>query len=56
PFFNGPTDGDGQFTVYFTFEVTPKSTGKLTSLEEVGLYTVKNDKITPEQFFYDGER
>ena len=23
--------------------------------EEVGVYTVKNDKITREQFFYDGE-
>ena len=24
------------------------------ALEEVGVYTVKNDKITREQFFYDG--
>ena len=51
PFFNGPD----QFAVYYTFEVTPKSTGKRITLEEVGVYTVKDDKITREQFFYDGE-
>ena len=52
PFFNGPS----QFAVHFTFEVTPKSTGKRVTLEEVGVYTVKSDKITREQFFYDGDR
>ena len=52
PFFNGPNE----FAVHFTFEVTPKATGKRTTLEEVGVYTVKGDKITREQFFYDGER
>lgn len=52
PYFNGP----GQFAAHFTFEVTPKATGKRTSLEEVGVYTVHDDKITREQFFYDGER
>lgn len=26
------------------------------TLEEVGVYTVKDPKITREQFFYDGER
>jgi hypothetical protein len=52
PFFNGRN----QFAVHFTFEVTPNATGKRTMLEEVGVYTVENDKITREQFFYDGER
>lgn len=52
PFFNGPSE----FAVHFTFDVTPKATGKRTTLEEVGVYTVKGDKITREQFFYDGER
>lgn len=52
PFFNGPD----QFAVHFTFEVTPKATGKRVTLEEVGVYTVKGDKITREQFFYDGDR
>jgi hypothetical protein len=53
PYFNGPN----QFAVYYTFEVTPKATGKRVTLEEVGVYTVnKDDKITREQFFYYGER
>jgi hypothetical protein len=49
PFFNGPD----QFAVFYTFEVTPKASGKRVTLEEVGVYTVKGDKITREQFFYD---
>jgi hypothetical protein len=53
PFFNSATPD--QFTVYFTLDVTPKSTGRRITLEEVGVYTVKNDQITREQFFYDGE-
>ena len=53
PFYNGANPD--QFAVYFTLEVTPKATGKRITLEEVGIYTVKGDKITREQFFYDGE-
>jgi len=53
PFFNGASPD--QFTVYFTFDITPKATGKRKTIEEVGVYTVKNDKIIREQFFYDGE-
>jgi ketosteroid isomerase-like protein len=55
PFFCGGTDSDGQFAVYFTLDITRKSTGQRLTLEEVALYTVKNDKITREQFFYDGD-
>ena len=51
PYFNGPT----QFAVYFTFEITRKGTDNRQTIEEVGVYTVGNDdKITREQFFYDG--
>jgi hypothetical protein len=53
PFFNGATPD--QFAVYFTLDVTPKSTGRRITLQEVGVYTVKNDKITREQFLYDGD-
>ena len=60
PFFDGATDAadrpSGQFAVHYTFDVTPKSTGRRVTLEEVGLYTVKDDQITREQFFYEGER
>jgi len=54
PFFNGANPD--QFVVFFTLDVTPKATGKRITLEEVGVYTVnKDDKITREQFFYDGK-
>jgi hypothetical protein len=52
PFFNGPN----QFAVHYTFEITRKGSGKRETIEEVGVYTVnKDDKVTREQFFYDGE-
>jgi hypothetical protein len=54
PFFNGANPD--QFAVYFTLDITPKATGKRITLEEIGIYTVgKDDKITREQFFYEGE-
>ena len=52
PFFNG--SNPDQFVVFFNLDVTPKATGQRTVFEEVGVYIVKNDKITREQFFYDG--
>jgi hypothetical protein len=52
PYFNGPN----QFAVHFTLDITPKATGKRVALKEVGVYTVgKDDKITREVFYYDGE-
>ena len=58
PFFDsaGGDRPSGQFAVHFTFDVTPKSTGRRVTLEEVGVYTVKDGQITREQFFYEGER
>lgn len=47
PFFNGD-----QFTVRFKLDVTPKATGERVVMDEVGLYTVKDDKIIEERFFY----
>jgi hypothetical protein len=53
PFFNSANPD--QFAVYFTLDITPKATGKRITQEEVGIYTVNNDdKITREQFFYEG--
>ena len=53
PFFNGANPN--QFAVYFTLDITPKATGKRITLEEIAIYTVnKDDKITREQFFYEG--
>jgi len=54
PFFNGANPD--QFAVYFTLDITPKATGQRITEEEVAVYTVnQDDKITREQFFYDGE-
>jgi hypothetical protein len=55
PFFSGGSDSSGQFAVFFTLDITRKASGQRLTLEEVALYTVKNDKITREQFFYAGE-
>lgn len=50
PYFNGPDE----FAVHFAFEVTPRATGKRIAQEEVGVYTVKGDKIVRERFYNAG--
>ena len=55
PFFCGDQNAtSGRFGVYTSITFTPKSGGQRQTHEEVGLYTVKNDMITREEFFYDG--
>jgi ketosteroid isomerase-like protein len=46
----------GQFAVHFSFEVTPKATGRRVRLDEIGVYTVRDDKIVREQFYFEGGR
>lgn len=46
--------GTDEFAVHFAFEVTPKATGKRITQQEIGVYTVKGDKITRERFFNEG--
>ena len=54
-FFCGdPAAAAGRFAVYIAIEFTPKAGGARVRHEEVGLYTVKDDAITREEFFYDG--
>ena len=48
----GPYVNGDQFAVRFKFDLTPKSTGERTAMEEVGLYTIKDGKIVEERFFY----
>src|SRR5215213_4925811 len=56
PFFLGdPGAGAGAFAVYTSIDFAPKAGGERVTHEEVGLYTVKNDTITREEFFYDGQ-
>ena len=60
PFFDSIDDpaarSSGQFAVHFSIDVTPKTTGRPITREEGGIYTVKDDQIPREQFYYDGAR
>jgi len=52
---NGPWPHGDRFIVHFKFEVTPKTgpmAGQRFTMEEGALYTVKNNKIVKEEFFY----
>jgi hypothetical protein len=54
-FFCGdPNAKSGKFAVYSLLDYTPKAGGERRTQEEVGLYTVNNDRITREEFFYAG--
>jgi hypothetical protein len=48
----GPFVNGDQFAVRFKLDVTPKETGERIVMDEVGIYTVKDDKIIEERFFY----
>jgi len=48
----GPYINGDQFAVGFRMDVTPKATGERITMDEVGLYTVKDGKIVEERFFY----
>lgn len=51
----GPWPNGDRFIVYFKYDVTAKGgpmAGKRFTMEETGLYTVKNDKVVQEEFFY----
>jgi hypothetical protein len=49
---SGPFPHENRFAVHFTFDVTDKPSGKRTKMDEVGLFTIENGKITREEFFY----
>lgn len=48
---HGPFIHGDRFSVNFKTNVTSKNDGKTRDLEEVGIYTVKKDKIIKEEFF-----
>jgi len=52
---SGPYPNDDRFAVRFVYDVTHKPSGKRFSMDEVGLFTVSNGKITKEEFFYTVE-
>lgn len=47
--------GRDEFAVHFSLDITRNATGERLTLEEVAVYTVKNDKIVREKFYYDGD-
>jgi ketosteroid isomerase-like protein len=47
----GPFLHGDQFAVRFTLDVTQPN-GERTVMEEVGVYTVRDGKITEERFFF----
>jgi len=49
----GPYVSGDQFVVRFTMDITPKGGTRMT-MDEVGVYTVKGDKVVEESFFYHG--
>lgn len=50
----GPWVNGDQFGIRFTMDMTNKESGQRVSMDEIGVYTVKNGKIAEERFFYGG--
>jgi ketosteroid isomerase-like protein len=48
----GPYVNGDQFAVYFKMDITPKATGERVTMDEMGLYTVKDGKVVEERFYY----
>ncbi len=49
----GPYYNENSFSIHLNSEVTFKPTGAKSTLNEVCVYEVKDDKIVKENFFYD---
>jgi ketosteroid isomerase-like protein len=48
----GPFPHGDRFAVMFDYDITRRADNKRFQMKEVALYTVANDKITREEFFY----
>lgn len=48
----GPYPNGDRFAVRFVMDVTNKPSGRRMAMEEIGLFTVENGKISREEFFY----
>lgn len=49
---SGPFVNGDQFAVHFDIDVTAKESGQRQAMAEIGLYTVKDEKVVEERFFY----
>ena len=50
----GPYPNGDRFAVRFVFDVTNKPLNKRMTMDEIGLFSVSNGKISREEFFYPG--
>ena len=48
----GPYVNGDQFAVRFVMDITNKESGQRMTMDEVGLYTVKDGKVVEERFLY----
>jgi hypothetical protein len=51
----GPWPHGNRFVVRFSYDVTNKTNGRRFQMDEAALFTVENDKIVREEFFYPTE-
>lgn len=49
----GPYIGEDKFVLEFKYDVTQKGSDKRFQMDELALYTVKDDKVVHEHFFYN---
>jgi ketosteroid isomerase-like protein len=49
---DGPWPNGNKFIVRFTYDVTNRPSGQRFTMNEAALFTVENDKIVREEFFY----
>ena len=51
----GPFSHGDRIAVFSKFDVTSKEREERFDMEEIAVYTIKNDKIVKEEFFYCNE-
>jgi len=51
---HGPYINGDQFAVRFEIDTTFKETGQRNKMDEIALYTLRDDKIDEERFLYGG--
>lgn len=48
----GPFANGDEFAVRFHYDITQRETGKRFTMEEIGVYRVRDGRIVEERFFY----
>lgn len=48
----GPYVNGDQFSVFMSLDVTNRTSGERSRMDEVALYTVRDGKVVEERFFY----